>query len=152
MFSPRSLEKKKAKLKTWDLLVRWLCHICYSNDPVVIHADSKNTHKHIHMWKHSLTAHLFSVCLWPSPPSPPPTVHTYNWLSEVEMNVYPQGLDDNRPRLKINILIPSLWWFGLHVFGVFLFCCFLLSCWKTQMVVRGFENTNTSLSSSITPQ
>lgn len=48
---------------TWDLRVRRLCHICCSNDPVDIHSDSKNTHKHIHTWKHFLTAHLFSV--WP---------------------------------------------------------------------------------------
>lgn len=136
---PQGLFKK---IKTWtrDLLVRRLCHICCGNDPVNIHTDSKNTHKHIHTWKHSLTAHLFSVCLWPSP------LHLlciHTTLSRVEFNVYSSrpGRPSASPYTEwIFLFLPCVLSFDPDLSPSF-FCFFSLNCWKTQMAEPGFEQT-----------
>lgn len=133
---------------TWDLLLRWLqqvwqlCRICRCDDPVDIRTDLKNTHKHTHTWKHSLTGHLLNVCLWPPLPLPSTYIQT-TVCPDLTFTHAPQGLEDKWPHLTQQNsyfysflvyyhLTPSCLW------GLF----FLLNGSKTQMVESGFEHTN----------
>lgn len=136
-------------MRTWDLLLRWLqqvwqlCRICRCDDPVDIRTDLKNTHKHTHTWKHSLTGHLLSVCLWPPLPLPSTYIQTTVCPSELHVCSSRLGGQVALPHTAelIFLFLPRVLSFDPKLPpGV----VFLLNGSKTQMAESGFEHTNMS--------
>lgn len=59
LFSKHML--RAVRLSAVSVALRQLCNVCCSDDTADIRSNSKDTHKHIHMWKPSSMRHLLHV-------------------------------------------------------------------------------------------
>lgn len=51
--SPFQQHMRAGQTAAVSVALRQLCNVCGRDDTADIRIGSKNTHKHIHMWKHS---------------------------------------------------------------------------------------------------